>query len=50
MKHGFSCVQCGSKNSLELDHIIPFSLGGDTTEENLRTLCKNCNIKKSNKI
>ncbi|MBI3016501.1 MAG: HNH endonuclease [Deltaproteobacteria bacterium] len=31
---------CGEKNFLELDHIHPFALGGETAEENLRLLCR----------
>lgn len=37
------CQKCGSKNALEFDHIKPFALGGKSTEENLRILCRNCN-------
>ncbi|MEO5944410.1 MAG: HNH endonuclease [Ferruginibacter sp.] len=44
------CVQCGSQENLEFDHIIPFSKGGATTYRNLQILCKSCNINKSNKI
>ena len=44
------CVKCGSQESLEFDHIIPFSKGGANTYRNLQILCKKCNIEKSNKI
>lgn len=44
------CVECGSKENLEFDHIIPFSKGGATTYRNLQILCKSCNLEKSNKI
>jgi 5-methylcytosine-specific restriction endonuclease McrA len=37
------CRICGSGKRLELDHIKPFALGGLTTEDNLRLLCRNCN-------
>lgn len=32
-----------------IDHIVPVSLGGTNRLENLQTLCRSCNIKKSNK-
>ncbi len=31
--------RCSSKHLQELDHIKPFSHGGENTEENLRVLC-----------
>lgn len=49
-RDGGRCVYCGSTQNLQLDHIIPFSKGGDTCLENLQLLCRSCNIKKSNKI
>jgi uncharacterized membrane protein len=44
------CVQCGSKENLEFDHIIPHSKGGANTYRNLQLLCEPCNRSKSNKI
>lgn len=38
-----ACVRCGSTFKLEIDHIQPFSMGGKTTKENLRVLCRSCN-------
>ena len=35
---------------LEIDHIIPLSKGGLSTEDNLQTLCWKCNRSKSDKI
>ncbi|MGB8406109.1 MAG: HNH endonuclease signature motif containing protein [Mycobacterium sp.] len=35
---------------LEVDHIIPISRGGLSTQENLQTLCWRCNRTKSNKV
>lgn len=51
----FKCVLCGRSPStdmeckLHVDHIIPFSKGGKTTEDNLRTLCSECNIGRGNR-
>lgn len=55
-RDGFICKQCGASVQkepnllLEIDHIIPISKGGLTTEDNLQTLCWRCNRKKGNKI
>lgn len=37
------CANCGSRHKLEFDHIKPYAFGGDSSEENLRLLCFNCN-------
>lgn len=42
-RDGHACVRCGSTDRLEIDHILPQSLGGPHILENLRTLCKSCN-------
>lgn len=48
------CLSCGRTARvdgvlLEVDHIVPRSKGGSDDIENLQTLCKKCNIGKSNK-
>ena len=35
---------------LHVDHIMPYSKGGETVIENLQTLCSDCNLGKSNLI
>ena len=55
-RDGFTCKQCGASVEkepnllLEIDHIIPVSKGGLTTEDNLQTLCWRCNRRKGAKI
>jgi hypothetical protein len=45
----FCCVACGRSPAtvaglvLEMDHVFPWSKGGETIEENLQTLCFDCN-------
>jgi hypothetical protein len=52
----FRCVKCGRSPAkdpsveLHVDHIHPWSKGGQNTEENLRTLCFDCNLGKGDKI
>jgi hypothetical protein len=50
----FTCCGCGRSPAtsagieLHVDHITAWSNGGETTLENLQTLCSNCNLGKSN--
>lgn len=52
----FRCCACGaspakdSSIELHIDHIIPWSKGGETTIDNLQTLCSKCNLGKSDLI
>ncbi|MCL4832833.1 MAG: HNH endonuclease [Caldilineaceae bacterium] len=51
----YRCTYCQSQMrivgaSLTVDHIIPESLGGATTIENLCLACWDCNLLKSNRI
>ena len=41
------CQVCKSKKNLNYDHVHPVALGGETTKENLRLLCINCNQRQS---
>jgi len=44
------CVLCESSEKLNIDHIIPITLGGKNDTSNIQILCSKCNIKKSNKL
>ena len=41
-----ACVQCGSNEELEFDHIVPVARGGSSTERNVQLLCAACNREK----
>jgi len=45
----YKCVDCGSEENLQIDHIIPFIVGGETVKSNLQTLCRTCNLSKRDK-
>ncbi len=42
-RDGGCCVQCGSAFDIQYDHVIPFSIGGASTADNLQILCSACN-------
>ena len=53
-RDNFKCQKCGRSPSrdpkiiLHVDHILPYSKGGETILDNLQTLCSTCNLGKSN--
>ena len=49
-RDGGRCVQCGSQEKLEFDHIIPVAKGGSNTARNIQLLCETCNRRKSDSI
>jgi Homing endonuclease associated repeat/HNH endonuclease len=55
-RDNFSCRQCGRSPAtvlgvvLHVDHISPWSKGGETILENLQVLCEMCNLGKSNLV
>lgn len=54
LRDGFTCSKCGRSPmkergvELHIDHIIPWSKGGETLPENLETKCSRCNLGKGN--
>lgn len=56
LRDRFRCVLCGRspathpRVSLHVDHHHPLAAGGETTIENLRTLCSDCNLGKGARI
>jgi 5-methylcytosine-specific restriction endonuclease McrA len=55
-RDNFKCCACGASPAkdpsvdLHIDHVIPWSKGGETVLDNLQTLCSACNIGKSDMI
>ena len=46
-RDGHACVYCGASGiSLELDHVMPQSRGGEDGIENLVSCCRSCNAAK----
>jgi hypothetical protein len=45
-RDGGRCRNCGNRHELQYDHVIPLSMGGATTAENLQILCGPCNRRK----
>lgn len=52
--HGwYTCPHCGRKfraSQMDVDNIIPQSMGGMNTRENLQYLCPHCNRSKGNRM
>ena len=52
-RDNFKCCMCGASPAkdpsveLHIDHIVPWSKGGETVIDNLQTLCSKCNLGKS---
>lgn len=44
-----SCVYCGGKEDLTLDHVVPLNKGGAHAEDNLVVACRKCNGGKCDK-
>ena len=51
-RDSFRCRSCGRSPAIEhgvvlhVDHIVPWSKGGQTRDQNLQTLCDRCNLGK----
>ncbi len=52
-RDNFKCCLCGASPAkdpsveLHIDHIVPWSKGGESVMDNLQTLCSKCNLGKS---
>lgn len=56
LRDGFRCIACGKSpmthpgTELHCDHTLPWSKGGRTRVDNLKTLCADCNLGKGNML
>ena len=49
--YGGRCLGCGRSDvKLEADHIVPISLGGKGSIDNIQPLCRSCNARKFKSI
>jgi len=46
---GYKCLDCGKREKLTADHVMPISKGGTSNIDNIQPLCLPCNIKKGTK-
>jgi HNH endonuclease len=49
-RDGGQCVDCGSRERLEYDHIVAVANGGSNTARNLELRCEPCNRKKAAEV
>jgi len=42
-RDNYTCQLCGSPGR-DVDHIVPYSVSHDSSENNLRVLCHKCNL------
>lgn len=49
-RDSYTCQCCGATEHLCIDHVIPASRGGDSSDDNLQVLCNSCNTKKGNRL
>ena len=56
LRDGFQCQSCGASplrtpgTELHVDHILPWSSGGETVDSNLQSKCSRCNLGKNNAL
>jgi 5-methylcytosine-specific restriction endonuclease McrA len=44
------CQMCGTEERLSVDHIVPRTLGGSDSLDNLQVLCSSCNSAKGGRF
>jgi len=48
--YGNVCLCCGEQKPLTVDHVVPISLGGANSIDNIQPLCGTCNSSKGAKV
>lgn len=48
-RDGFVCYVCEG-HATQVDHLVPRSMGGGHTPENLRAICGDCNNRRNNRV
>lgn len=46
----YKCQECGKRDNLTVDHVIPITRGGKNELNNFQILCRSCNASKNNKL
>jgi hypothetical protein len=49
-RYGTRCLLCGTTERIQVDHIVPYVLGGSDELDNLQVLCKACNVRKRQNV
>jgi 5-methylcytosine-specific restriction endonuclease McrA len=49
IRDNHTCQYCGTRDNLNIDHVVPRSKGGKTNFANCVVSCINCNVKKGSK-
>ncbi len=53
VRYEYTCLCCGRKEpeiKLSIDHVVPLTMGGDNTINNIQPLCLSCNSAKRTRI
>ncbi|HJM82375.1 MAG TPA: HNH endonuclease [Nitrospinota bacterium] len=48
-RDNYTCQYCGGGLEMTIDHVIPRSVGGRSTWDNIVTACRKCNLKKGSR-
>lgn len=48
-KYNYKCLWCGKRKPLSEDHVLPLTMGGADTIDNIQPLCLSCNSRKNNR-